>query len=46
MKELIRLIMEKDIPQTAAVYARAFNGAGVDEHWTQESAEEFIKYWF
>lgn len=41
----IRKIQEKDIESTAKVYAEAFNFANPEEHWTQESAENSVKYW-
>ena len=42
---LIRKIEEKDIVETAIVFAKAFNFADREEGWTKETATKYIKYW-
>lgn len=42
----IRLLTEKDIPAVASVYVEAFNKADIGEEWIQETAENFMRWWF
>ncbi len=42
----IRLINENDISSVAKIYAKAFNKVAPDEDWTQQSAEDLMKYLF
>lgn len=42
----IRLLAEKDLTETAEVYAEAFNKVDIGEEWTTETAEKFLAHWF
>jgi predicted N-acetyltransferase YhbS len=42
----IRLIKENEIEEAAKVYGTAFNNAGVGEKWTNETAFDFLNFWY
>ena len=46
MNYKIRLIKENEIEEAAKVYATAFNEAQVGENWTDETAFDFLNFWY